>query len=670
MRRSDHLLDGLAAEDLADVYYRIRLDPDPAFVELSESVDEVAGYSAPSLLADPSLWVTITGETVEAVAERMVSAPEGIPLRCLVPWTRPDGEVRWTQHVCRTERLADGTLVSHGALTDVTERVVAEDALRLSELRYRLLAEFSLDVVFRSSMQGLIEWVSPSVATVLGWTPDDLVGRPMAELVEPSDLQRIVVEQRRIVEAGETHGSGEMRFLASDGSWRWMRNTGTVLRDADGSAIGGVDVLRDIGTEMETRAQLAHEVDHDSLTGLANRWRLLREIELVAADRADGEVVALLVVSLDDLKTVNEALTHTAGDLLLTALADRLVELVGSRSRVARVSGNEFAVVLPHLGSAEEAAETATRLLEEAQVPVVVGGHELETSVSVGLAVLDGSTVDELLRDASLAAHEAKRLGRGRWMALDPELSERARGRLEATAGLRAALAAGEIRAFVQPVVDLATGQRVGGEALARWVRGDGSVVPPGDFLPVAESSGLVVEVDHAVLRDALAHADGDGFVSVNMSSASLASEDLVARVVAVLDETGFPAERLRLEVTETSLVQVTEGVRARVQALHDLGARWLVDDFGTGYSSIAHLRDLPVHGLKLDRSFTADLTEPDPAGASARRLAQALAGLAEGLGLDTVAEGVETEEQAAVLREQGWHLGQGWLYGRPAPVR
>lgn len=559
----------------------------------------------------------------------------------------------------------DSDVVSF-AWRDVTDRHAAARSLMASEEQFRLVAENAYDVIMRSDLDGAITWVSPSVRTVLGWEPAEWVGRRARDLIHPEDVEAALGAIQAAVASGDESATIELRYRNRDGGWRWMRVVGKIIRAADGTIVSGIDSLRDIQSEIETRSRLAFERDHDLLTGLANRGRTLSMLEAALIEDGRGAFV-LLCIEIDDLAAINEAFTHTAGDRVIVEVTDRLVSLVGSRERVTRSGDNEFCVLMPDTGTGSYLLDRLTRLQQALDGAVEIGPQVIDVTVSIGIALAtDGDPVG-LLRDATAAAHQARAKGGNRWEFLDPEVSHEVRQRLVVQTGLREALARGEVRAWFQPIVALADGSLRGYEALARWIKDDGTIVPPDAFIPVAEHTDLIVTLDHAMLRQALEAMAGlpaDLHVAVNIAGATLTSPDLYDVTLMELARTRVSPQRLHLEVTETSLVHVTGDVLARMRSLAQLGVVWWVDDFGTGYSSIAHLRDMPVRGLKLDRSFTSGI-DADPMRV---RLAQGLVGLADGLGLGTVAEGVETEAEAAVLVAQGWQLGQGWLYGRPRP--
>ncbi|MEI8083330.1 MAG: GGDEF domain-containing phosphodiesterase, partial [Actinomycetes bacterium] len=317
-----------------------------------------------------------------------------------------------------------------------------------------------------------------------------------------------------------------------------------------------------------------------------------------------------------------------------------------------------------------DAALTAERLLTAVRGPVIVGEHRIEVTACIGIAPATGQDAQDLLRDATAAMRQAAALGPDRWEVLGGDIATKTRLELETRAGLRQAMTNEQIQAWFMPVVDLLDGRTCGYEALVRWIQQDGSVVAPVDFLDIAERSGVITAIDRIILSqglNALDTMDPQAWIAVNVSAASMSSGDLLDMIRGELDRSGADPRRLHLEVTETALFRVTDAVQAMMQAVADLGVSWWVDDFGTGYSSISHLRDLPIAGLKLDLSFTQQIT-----GVSRDRptmLTNGLVGLAHGLGLATIAEGIETRRQANILIAQGWTMGQGWLYGKAAPA-
>ena len=655
----------LAAE-LADVVYALQVKPDLRFIYISRSIESLLGYTPEELYADVNLGMTLVDPRDRQTVVDSITDPGADAVNFTVRFRSVDGLLVWTEHRARAVAYDDGQIVLYGAARDVTAHRFTEEALTDERERYRLLSENSQDVVLRSDANQLITWASPSVSGALGWSSEDLVGRQLAEIVHPDDLMAGYEAQMRIMRDGLDTAEGEARFLTPTGEWRWMRVVGRVLQDDEGRMIGSIGELRDIQSEMATRAELEREIDHDTLTGLAKRGLTLARVQ-EALDRPDRSGLALLCASVDGLVAVNEAFTHTAGDRVLTVVAERLIAAVGDVDRLGRIAGGEFLVILTDVYSADEAGKRAGELLNALRGTVSIGPHEIEVTVSIGVALPDGNDASELMRDATTAMRQASVKGHDRWEFLDAERAHASRHRLAVQTALRQALTEDRIRPWYQPVVNLADSSVAGYEALVRWERADGTVLEPAQFFDAAERSHLITTLDRIVLRRALddiLKEDSRLGIATNVSAPTLSDGGFFEYVAGELERTGIDPHRLSLEVTETSLVDVSDAVKAGMTALAQLGVTWWVDDFGTGYSSISHLRDLPVGGLKLDRSFTVGVASGDQRSI---RVSQGLAGLARGLSLRMVVEGIQGERDAAILLGQGWTMAQGWYFGRPA---
>ena len=417
-----------------------------------------------------------------------------------------------------------------------------------------------------------------------------------------------------------------------------------------------------------SEAARRHAVEFDWLTGLAKKPLSMRRIQdLLDSRRTTGW--ALLCVGVDGMTAINQAFTYQTGDEVLREVAARLVASTGEHDRVGRIAGDEFVVMLRDINSATDAAETAQRLINDVHGSMQLNGNTIEVSACVGIAMLDQQDADAIIRDATGAMRAASRQGFGNYAFVDENAALLSRLALDTQVQLREALTQGDLTAWYMPVFNLESNALVGYEALVRWVQSDGSVITPERFLTVAERSHFIIEIDRLVLRhsvDALAQMATALHVAVNVSAQTLQAGNLESMVRSELERSHVAPHRLHLEVTETALLDVSNSVKQVMHNLAEMGIRWWLDDFGTGYSSISHLRDLPIHGVKLDQTFTAGLIAGD---SHASRLTRGLVGLADGLNLRTVAEGVETGEQAALLRGQGWEMAQGWHFGKPAPL-
>jgi diguanylate cyclase (GGDEF)-like protein/PAS domain S-box-containing protein len=667
----------VAAKRLADSEHRYRLlaenasdvvlqsTPDSAITWASASALTTLGWDPADLLGHRAFEFIHPDDLaiLEDAVER--SNLTGEDVRPRYRWRRPDGGYRWMEAVGRRIEFEDGSMGRIVSLRDVHDQVRAEHELAAREERYRMLAENASDIVWQVSPDGLLDWASPSVERVLGWRPDEVVGRPSRDLIAEADQDRMTRVREEVISGRTTQT--EMRCLRSDGTTIWM----SIMTHPVPSERGVIRVssLRDIQDEVEARTQLEYSLGHDALTGLATRDVMLTRIDYLAAQLARRRSMAVLCIGIDALSEVNEALTHAAGDIVLTTIAARVVEAAGGADAVGRGSGDELIVIVTDLTSATAASDVAERVRERAFGPVSIAGQVVTPTVSIGIAT-GGPHADaeQLLRDATLALRKAKNNGRNRCEFADPTLAVEAQHRLALEARIRDGLRDGEFVPWFQPIVDLDTSTLAGYEALVRWEHADGTL-EPASFLAVAEQTPLINELDVAVLQRSLAvlaRLPGSQFVSVNVTASTLTRLPYADIVRQSLEETGADPGRLHLEVTETMLLDLTDALLEPMHELAALGVSWYVDDFGTGYSSISHLRDLPVAGLKLDQSFTSGIGAGD---STSMQLAQALAGLSGGLRLDTVAEGIETEVEEAFLRALGWRHGQGWLYGKAAPI-
>ncbi|WP_435104157.1 EAL domain-containing protein [Arhodomonas sp. AD133] len=473
--------------------------------------------------------------------------------------------------------------------------------------------------------------------------------------------------------------------LARDGRWEGeidcQRHDGTQfpawlslsrLSRPHVSSASFIALVGDITEIRESQAELHYLAHHDPLTGLPNRIALRERLARALDDKtATNAKVAVLFIDLDGFKDVNDSLGHTEGDRVLGVVARRLETQVGPDDLLARLGGDEFMLLLADNGACERPHAVAADLLDALDVPFEAGGRPIYITASIGIALAPdhGDDAETLIRAADAAMYLAKAEGRNTTRVYQPELTDQAYHRIATAGALRAAIDADRLFLEYQPVMDLTDGTPVAHEALVRWRRQDGRIVPPGEFIPVAEHSGLIVPVSRWVFRTAcwqmrawLDAGNRPPRIAVNVSPAHLQQGDLVADLRAATDEAGIAPHHLIVEVTESLLMQAPGGVLDALEALRAMDVDIAVDDFGTGYSSLAYLKRLPISILKLDKSFTQDL--PDDADSAA--IARAIMAMAEGLGLRIVAEGIETEAQLGFLRRHGCRFGQGFLFSRP----
>ncbi|PLS87591.1 MAG: GGDEF domain-containing protein [Actinobacteria bacterium] len=563
---------------------------------------------------------------------------------------------------------------------DVTERNRAEEKLRESEERFRSLVQNASDLITVLAADGTVLYESPAIEGMLGYGPEDLIGKNALDLIHPDDAPRVMRAFSRLSEERGANPYVEYRFRRADGSWRHLESSGANLLEEP--SVGGIVVnTRDVTERKTLEERLKHQALHDPLTGLPNRALLLDRLghALDRADRTEA-CVAVLFLDLDDFKVVNDSLGHEAGDDLLVAAARRLETCLRPGDTLARLGGDEFVVLLEDVGGRGEATGVATRIAEALREPFLLGAHEEAfVSVSIGVALTSGgedrtgSLPDDLLRWADVAMYDAKRKGKAHHAVFDPSMDARALERLRLGADLRRAAERGEFRVHYQPEVELSTGRVVGFEALMRWEHPEQGLVPPGRFIPVAEETGMIIPIGRWVLEEACRQAkkwcegrpNGPPLaMSVNLSARQFAHPDLARDVARALGESGLDPGCLVLEITESAVMEDARSTIDTLEELESLGVGLAIDDFGTGYSSLSYLRRFPVDYLKIDRSFV-DGIEEDSGDAV---LVSGIVDLAHALGLSVVAEGVETEGQLGLLRGMGCDLAQGYHFSRPMP--
>ncbi|PRY18366.1 putative bifunctional diguanylate cyclase/phosphodiesterase [Kineococcus rhizosphaerae] len=554
----------------------------------------------------------------------------------------------------------------------------AQAALRAAEERFATLAQSSPVPTIVSDVGARLSRVNDAFA--------ELVGLPAEELCGTGWLTHVVDDERAgVVEAIAGVLAGERvvldtRLRNAAGQVRWVTVRLNPSR-TPGYGAGFIGTVEDVTDRLAREHRLAYQAQHDLLTGLPNRLALLERLaDLIGPSRGVG----VLMVDLDDFKTVNDGLGPEAGDAVLVEVARRLARTVRSGDMVARPGGDEFVLVCHDVDDLDAVRATARRVLDAVLVPVEVNGLRLRLVASIGVVLLDGLTcsAEEVVRDAGIAVHEAKAAGGGRWTLLDEGVRTRARRALRLVADLREAIARGGVDVHYQPIVRPGRPAQLRGlEALCRWTHPELGPVSPQTFVELAERANLVPALDHHVLTVALrdlaswraAHAAGElatspDHVAVNVSAVSLAADGFSDGVRRAVASAGLELRDVCLEVTETALASDLRACRQVLEELRRDGARVAIDDFGTGYSSLAYLKDLPVDHLKVDRSFVRDLHGRDEgvAGGPARAVAAAVVSLARTLGLGVVAEGVETFEQDEVITDLGCEAVQGYLYSRP----
>jgi diguanylate cyclase (GGDEF)-like protein/PAS domain S-box-containing protein len=548
----------------------------------------------------------------------------------------------------------------------------AESSLRLSEDRFRSLIQNTLDATVVISEDGFYTYVSPSVTGMLGFEPNDLLGKIATDFVLEEDRDR--VRDRFGLEGSITPAGVFLQFrMATKGGG--SRHVEAVVTDqrARPSVGGYVANIRDITERKKFEALLSHRALHDSLTGLANRQLTIdRADQMLARARRTGGPAALCFLDLDNFKDTNDSLGHEAGDKLLRAVSERLTGVLRSSDTVGRLGGDEFVILTEGPSLTVGPMIVADRIRSALRRPFVLEGFEglpITVTASMGIATGDRASAQELLRDADIALYQAKAAGTGCCVLFEPAMQSAAVDRMELKSALYSALENDQFFLQYQPVFDLQTMKIRGVEALTRWNHPARGVILPDEFIPMLEDTGLIVRVGQWVLNRACDEAAGwhrSGLplsMSVNVSMRQLETDAFVTHVKEALMMSGLDPGALVIEITESSLMRDADATIARLRQLKEVGVRVSIDDFGTGQSSLAYLRRFPVDELKIDRSFIAAMD----GSAESEALIETLVELGRKLGLATVAEGIETSVQLQVLREHNCSWGQGFVFSRPA---
>jgi diguanylate cyclase (GGDEF)-like protein/PAS domain S-box-containing protein len=558
----------------------------------------------------------------------------------------------------------------------VSKEQEAQEALLVSQERYAAAVRGATDGIWDWDLSAGTFFASPRFRDILGMddeepleTAEDWLAR-----VSPEDVERLRFEIDLHLRELTPHFESDYRVEARDGA-RWMLSRGQALRRDDGTPYRMAGSLTDITDRKRAEEQLLHNALYDGLTGLPNRTLFMDRMSFLETRRIRHEEYqyALLFIDLDRFKTVNESLGHAAGDALLIESARRLNGCLRNGDTLARFSGDEFVVLLDDIREPQEADRLAELIHSRLVVPADIGGHQVYTSASIGIAMTSEAIQEpeELLRDAETAMYRAKEAGRARSEVFDVVMHAKAVSALQTEAELRRAIDRGELEPFYQPVISIATGEIVSCEALVRWNHPERGLLGPYEFVPVAEETGLVVPMGLIVMRSACEcnmewqRAGHQPIkVSVNISARQFSEPDLLDSIKAVLEETGMDAQYLLLEVTESVVMADPVSAESTLDSLHELGVSLAVDDFGTGYSSLSYLKRFPFHMLKIDRSFVMDI----PRDTDDMTIVEAVVGLAHSLKLQVTAEGVETPEQLDFLRGLGCDNMQGFLVSRPVP--
>jgi diguanylate cyclase (GGDEF)-like protein/PAS domain S-box-containing protein len=651
--------------------------PNGTFLRVNRSLCAMLGYSESELLGTDFEIVTHP-ECIERILEQreplLTGEVQAVQLE--QRYLHKDGRTVWAEvNLALVHDVQGQPLRFIAQAQDITERKRAEVALRDHQQRLEALVNSINGVVWEANAPDFGNvFVSPHAERLLGypisaWTASRTFWE---DHLHPDDRDRALVESLRGTDGGYSYES-EYRMIAADGRVVWINDVVTAVTEPNGSLkLRGVMI--DITVRKQAEERLMHQTLHDPLTGLPNRVSFTDRFDQALTQTwRSGRMVAVGFLDLDRFKLANDTLGHAAGDELLRQVATRLAGCLRRDDTVARLGGDEFALILPSIQTTDDATRLAGKLLEAFTEAFNLEGHEVFVTASLGVSLYptDGETIDGLLRHANAALHRAKQAGRNQYQFFTPAMQTAATDRLRLESQLRRALEQHELMLHYQPLLDLSTGAVIAVEALLRWNHPTLGLIPPDQFIPVAEETGLIVGIGQWVLHEAcrqavawqaLGHAPAR--VAVNVSPVQFGRSDFDAHVAAALKHSGLDPRWLELELTESLVMRDVEDSIAQMGRLRALGVSIAVDDFGTGYSSLSYLQRLPIDALKIDRTFVREIHTT-----SGQAVAQAIIALAHSLKKRVVAEGVETNVQLEVLRELGCDHAQGYLFSRPVPA-
>jgi diguanylate cyclase (GGDEF)-like protein/PAS domain S-box-containing protein len=564
-----------------------------------------------------------------------------------------------------------------GSSLDISDRKQAEQELQAREKQFRLIFELAPAGMSIMSIEGKFLNVNQSLCHLLGYSATELLERNWMDITHPDDLPANQNLVAKIIRGELAYAQFEKRYITRSGATLHTVVNITLMRDREDQPVHLIVQVIDITDQKRAEEQLIHDATHDGLTGLVNRGCLLDRLRLTLklAERYSSYRFAVLLVDLDRFKRVNESLGPVIGDQLLIAVANVLIRCVGTSDTVARLGGDEFAILIEDIDDIQDAIRVAERIQSDLSLPFKLVGHDVITTASIGLVL---STPDyehgsELLRDADIAMYRAKENGRNRYEIFNKVMHAKALQLLKLEADLQRAIAQDEFVAHYQPIVSLKTGKLAGFEALIRWQHPERGMVPPTEFIPLAEDNGMIVAIGEWILRAACTHlrAWQQEFtsaqnlrISVNLAGRQLQADTLLSQIDQVLADTGLAGADLKLELTESMLMDNSAAIVSRLHQLKERRIQLSIDDFGTGFSSLNYLHQFPIDTLKIDRSFVDQMD----ANREHSGIVQAIVNMAHALNMNAIAEGIEQRSQIQQLQALGCEMGQGYFFAKPLP--
>ncbi len=606
------------------------------------------------------------------------SAALNLPFQAEYRFQRPDGRKTWVLGQAMAEMDDSGNLKGYvGTITDITEQYMAEEALRQNEQRFRALIENATDIIIILDNQFRFCYLSPSVKRILGYLPEELINQSFWTIIDSNERQPLADLLDRALENPEINQQPiEYHLYTRQGTWLLFEAVITNL--LDNPAVKGIVLnCHEITDRKQAELKLQHDALHDSLTNLPNRALLMEQLkQAIKRQQRDPErIFGVLFLDLDRFKVINDSLGHLVGDQLLMALAERLEQCKRDSDAVSRLGGDEFVILLEELSSSESAIKVAERIHQALEKPFILQNKELFLSVSIGIALsipphyyLEPT---QLLRDADTAMYHAKKLGKSCYAVFKPSMHTHAQKQFHLENDLRRAISRQELAVYYQPIFSLETNCLERVEALVRWQHPERGLIPLEDFIPMAEKTGIIIALDQWVLKNACCQLRcwqeqfpvfSHLILSVNLSGHHFSQMNFIEQIDRILTSTGILGQYLKLEITESVLLSNPESTVKMLKQLRKRNIQICLDDFGTGYSSLSYLHRFPLNVLKIDRSFVSNLEAKD----SRMAIIRTIVTLGHELGIEVIAEGIETADQKQFLKTLGCHYGQGYYFSPP----
>ncbi|WP_036860907.1 bifunctional diguanylate cyclase/phosphodiesterase [Porticoccus hydrocarbonoclasticus] len=679
------LLEMLLSE-LDGMVYCCRQDRHWTMDFVSEGCLKLTGYPAKDLLLNSRIsYEEITHiDDRKRVRETIDDAlKKGISINVEYRIYHADGSVRWVWERGQGVSMDGYPGALHGFIQDITQRHANEEAMVEAEHRYRSIFENAIEGIFQTTTDGYYLNVNPALAAIYGYKTTDELQQALKNI-----SQQLYVDPGRratFVQLMQSNGgvkNFESQVFRKDGSVIWISENARTVYGPNGRLLYFEGSVEDITERKYYEQRISHQATHDSLTDLPNRLLLLDRLQQLTKSgrRSDGEL-AVVLLDLDLFKNVNDSLGHAAGDCLIEAIADRLRKSIRDGDTVARIGGDEFVLLLAYppdnpdqAASTDALSHLVKRILDIVQAPCCVANRNIEVTCSIGVSVYphDSTDANELLKQADMAMYQAKEAGRNNYKFFTEELNRIITANLKMEQQLRTALSTGGFVLYYQPKMSISSGEIVGAEALIRWPAGDGQLISPAHFIPLAEKTGIIEPLGKWVIEQACAQLQqwaDKGFdevpVSVNLSPRQFNQPDLIETIDTALQAHTFSPSLLELEITESCLAQDETTFLSTLNQLKALGLQIAIDDFGSGYSNLRYLRDMPVDQLKIDQVFARSI-ETDKRG---RDIYRAIVSMAHILNLEVVAEGIETRAEFEFLQTIGCDVIQGYYFSRPLPA-